>query len=340
MMFQPEPSYSYQDIGLVPLNKSTIESRDDVQTHISFLGADLKFPLLSAPMESAIGLNMVRALEKIGCISVLSRVDDPIENAKVYVRSWGKEVIPSIPARSGIEWWNHILYYLGNNLPKPFAVCIDTANGFHIATEDTVTRLKELFPDIKIIAGNIGSITGYIFMKELGVDAVRVGIGNGSVCTTSMATGIGIGQASLVREIWQYKEEFGGPLIIADGGIQSAGDIAKAIALGADVVMVGKLLAGCEESPGTVIKYRDKLYKQHAGQASFAIKRSKEYIEGDDTLVPYIGTVAELFAKLNDGLRSAMSYMNAENLNELRGLPDETFRLLIGAASKERQVHA
>jgi len=107
MEFQPRPSYSYQDIGLVPLQESTVESRDEVHTRMLFLSVNLGFPLLSAPMESAVGNFMVRALEGAECLPVIPRRENPEKNAKQYVLNWGKSVVPSIPARQGREWYKN-----------------------------------------------------------------------------------------------------------------------------------------------------------------------------------------------------------------------------------------
>lgn len=160
-------------------------------------------------------------------------------------------------------------------------------------------------------------------------------------CTTSIATGIGVGQASLIRDIANWRDSINcvTPLLIADGGIKVPGDLVKAIALGADVVMAGFVFAGAEESPGDVIKFQDKKYKQYAGEASFSVKKTNKYVEGEESLVPYSGPVANTWSKFEDGLRSAMSYMNAKTVYELRYQPDENFVILSGPARGERNPY-
>ena len=148
-----------------------------------------------------------------------------------------------------------------------------------------------------------------------------------------------MGQASLVREIAE-SDRNGETRIIADGGIRTPGDVAKAIALGADIAMLGKVFAGCEESPSPVVKFHGQKYKAYAGQASHAVKKSDKYIEGDDTLVPYCGSVEGVWSRFEDGIRSAMSYMNCRTIKDLGCLPPKNFRLLSPAAKVERGVHA
>ena len=188
---------------------------------------------------------------------------------------------------------------------------------------------------LKLIVGNIAHGATLKDLENAGADAVRVGIGSGSVCTTSIQTGIGIGQVSSLLNVCLIKEEQKLEIkIIADGGIKSPGDVAKAISLGADTVMLGRMLAGTKETPGEVIKYNDQLWKKYRGSASFGVKMRNEFIEGEETLVPYRGQVKNVINGISDGLKSSMSYMNCFNLDELK--KKESFTVLSESAYLER----
>jgi len=321
-------SYTYDDIGIVPNRFSQVDSRDSVNPSTNFLGFKLSLPIIVAPMRMVVNEHCATEIHKLGGVACLPRGSDPVLTHLPHA-------IHSIPVSNGIQKFEELYQH------QPTAVCIDTANGFNKAVGLLIGAIKRIDPNIKVIAGNIGSVVGYSYLKCMGADAVRVGIGGGSVCTTSVSTGIGVGQASLIREIAEFRrisKENNFPLIIADGGIKSPADMVKAIALGADIVMAGRIFAGSEESPGEVIKFQGKKYKQYAGEASFAVKRSNKYIEGDETLVPYSGPVAATWHKFEDGLRSAMSYMGTTNLEGLNFLPDECFALLTSSASGERNA--
>lgn len=338
--FQPKNSYSYGDIGLKPIYLSTIGSRKDVNPGTIFLDLPLSLPIVTAPMEKVVSYDMAATLHKLGGLAILPRTYSAYRDAELLLaleQDLAKEHyvgIPSIPAKDS--------YFSGRVFPSTFAVCIDVANGFHTHIEQTVKILKQEFPKIKIIAGNVASLEGFLYLTELGIDAVRVGIGSGSVCSTSIATGIGVGQASLIREIAECKMSINlpTPALIADGGIKTAGDIVKAIALGADVVMVGNLFAGTDEAPGDIIIHEGKKYKHFAGQASMHIKGTNTFVEGADVLVPYKKSVSDVWRALDDGIRSGMAYMNCQHLHELHYLPDEAFVLLGDAAKFERGIHA
>lgn len=324
-------SLTYDDISLVPTEISRIKTRTEPETKTYFLGEDLSLPVLSSPMDSVTGIQMAQVLGELGCIGIVNRFDSSVES---LLRNQSAEpLVKSVSAglTSGDELWEKFA-------EMKMIVCIDTANANNSEVLNKIEYVKKKF-NIRIIAGNIASGATLRSLESAGTDAVRVGIGSGSVCTTSIQTGIGIGQVSSLLDVYFKREEEKLNIkIIADGGIKSPGDVAKAISLGADTVMLGRMLAGSKEAPGEVIKYNGQLWKKYRGSASFGVKMKNEFIEGEETMVPYKGTVRNIINSISDGLRSAMSYMNSFTLDELRS--KQSFAILSNSSYLERLPRA
>lgn len=207
---------------------------------------------------------------------------------------------------------------------------VDVAHGHSEAVLRAVRTLRRHFPEVPIVAGNVATAEGTVDLIEAGADAVKVGVGPGSTCTTRVVTGAGVPQLSAILECARAARPRGVP-IIADGGIRSSGDITKALAAGASAVMLGNLLAGTEESPGATVIRNGRQYKTYRGMASLwatARRRSLDspvdeedigqiVAEGIEALVPYRGKVADVLRQLVGGLRSGMSYCGARNVPEL-----------------------
>ena len=202
---------------------------------------------------------------------------------------------------------------------------IDIAHGHSLNALNAIKQIKEEYPDVELIAGNIATAQAAIDLIKAGADAVKVGIGPGSICTTRITTGFGVPQLSAIINISPICKKYNIPLI-ADGGIKNASDIVKALAAGADTVMIGGQFAGTEESPGPTINYKGRQYKISRGMASLSAALSrpdaKEKInqitpEGIEARVPYIGPVKNIITQYVGGLRSGMSYGNAKNIKEL-----------------------
>lgn len=206
---------------------------------------------------------------------------------------------------------------------------VDIAHGHSSMAIQTIRQLKELCPHIDVIAGNVATAQGVRDLIEAGADAIKVGVGPGSICTTRLMTGCGVPQLTAIAWCAQEAQKYTIP-IIADGGIRLAGDITKAIAAGASSVMLGSLLAGTEESPGTTILKSGKKYKVIRGMASFGAHLGRQTKTGENTdandyvpegvegLVPYKGSIHEIIYQLIGGLRSGMSYCGAQTIEQLR----------------------
>ncbi len=320
-------SLTYDDISLIPTEVSRIKTRKEVNTKTEFLEHKLTLPLLSSPMESVTGIEMAKELSLLGCLGIINRFDSSL-----------KEIIGDKQNSNGIKAvsvaLNSELSTIQELADSSSIICIDTANANNSEVLKKTEQIKSNF-DVKVIVGNIAHGGSLSQLVDAGADAVRVGIGSGSVCTTSIQTGIGIGQVSSLLNVYFAREEKKLDIkIIADGGIKGAGDIAKAIAVGADAVMVGRLLAGTRETPGEVIRYNDQLWKKYRGSASFGVKMKNEFIEGEETMVPYKGVVKNVINAISDGLKSSMSYMNCLNIEELSKV--NTFAILSNYSYLER----
>lgn len=210
-------------------------------------------------------------------------------------------------------------------------VVIDAAHGHSIGVMSCLKMLKEKLPDLKVIAGNVATKEGVRELHALGADALRVGIGAGSICTTRIIAGVGVPQLTAVMDCAEEANKLG-IATIADGGIRSSGDVVKCLAAGASTVMMGNMFAGCDESPGEIEIYRNRAYKVYRGMGSigamkqgssdryFQIKESGAAIipEGVEGRVPYKGALNETMTQLLGGLRSGMGYCGAQNLAILR----------------------
>jgi IMP dehydrogenase len=228
---------------------------------------------------------------------------------------------------------------------------IDTAHGHSSRVIEAVREIKRRHTDVQLIAGNVGTTEGTRELIDAGVDAIKVGIGPGSICTTRVVTGAGVPQITAIRDCVQAARESNVP-VISDGGVKFSGDVAKAIASGADVVMIGSLFAGTEEAPGEVILFQGRSFKTYRGMGSIGAMRegsrdrySQERIEMESKLVPegiegrvpYKGTLADMVTQLIGGLRAGMGYTGCQNIREFQ--ENTRFVRITSAGLRESHVH-
>jgi IMP dehydrogenase len=230
-------------------------------------------------------------------------------------------------------------------------VVVDTAHGHSRSVLDAVTRIKRQSNAVQVVAGNVATAEGAKALIDSGADAIKVGIGPGSICTTRIVAGVGVPQLTAIMDAVEVARRTGTP-VIADGGIKYSGDLAKALAAGADCAMVGSLLAGTDETPGEVFLYQGRSYKTYRGMGSVAamargsadryfqqdIKDTLKLVpEGVEGQVPYKGAAATVLHQLSGGLRAAMGYVGAKTLKELHEKAE--FVRVSAAGMRESHVH-
>lgn len=229
-------------------------------------------------------------------------------------------------------------------------VVIDTAHGHSQGVLDRVKWVKETYPHIQVIGGNIATAAAALDLVKAGADAVKVGIGPGSICTTRIIAGVGVPQITAISNVAEALKETGVPMI-ADGGIRFSGDISKAIAAGANTVMIGSMFAGTDEAPGEVELYQGRTYKAYRGMGSIGAMQqgsSDRYFqssnaadklvpEGIEGRVPYKGPLKAIVHQLLGGLRSSMGYVGCKDIDEMRSKP--SFVRVTAAGMRESHVH-
>jgi IMP dehydrogenase len=230
-------------------------------------------------------------------------------------------------------------------------IVVDTAHGHSKGVLDVIKEIRQQHPKIQIIGGNIATAQAALALVEAGVDAVKVGIGPGSICTTRIVAGVGVPQISAIANVATALRDTGVP-VIADGGIRYSGDIAKAIAAGASTVMLGSAFAGTEETPGEIELYQGRSYKVYRGMGSLGAMvqgsadryfqdknagQNKLVPEGIEGRVPFKGSVTSVIHQLMGGLRASMGYTGCANILEMQKKPQ--FVQITGAGMKESHVH-
>ena len=332
---------TYDDIQLVP-QYSDIPSRTQINLHtLVSRRYGILNPLVASPMDTVCGEEMafkMFLMGGVGCIHRFMSIEEqskivkslyyriygegfggPFEDWGIMYDDWHSEInhIP-IMAAIGVSESDKerakLLIDSGANI-----LVIDVAHGHHTNVLEMIKWCKNnLDSKVDIIAGNIATAQAAMELETYGADGLRVGIGGGSLCTTRIKTGFGVPNVSCLEEIIRVAKT----PVMADGGIRTSGDIAKALALGASSVMLGSLLAGTEEAPGQIIETSKGLYKRYRGSASLETKvvngQQVRNVEGESTTIPYKGGVKFIVNGLLDGVKSALSYGGARNLKEFK----------------------
>ena len=324
------PTNSFDDVLLVP-QYSDINSRTEIDISRTLGDQTYEIPIISSPMDTVTGLDMAKTFSTLGGMSVTHRYCSMQEQSKMT---------PATSAAAiGIngDFMERIDYL--NKTSNVNVFCLDVAHGHHVLMERALKSIKDKYgDDFTLIAGNVATPQGYVSLSEWGADAVRIGIGGGSICSTRVQTGHGVPTFESVLTCG-YED---GATIIADGGIKSAGDIVKALAAGADFVMLGSMLAGTDESPGQVFQSSDGgKYKVYRGMASVEAQRDwrgkAKSLEGISTTIPYKGSVVPIVENLIQNIKSGLSYTGARNITQLQSRAE--FILQTHAAQIESSTH-
>ena len=316
----------FDDVLLIP-QKSFVKSRNDVSLATQITPQiKLDFPVISINMDCVTGIDMALAMSRYGATSFFPRfkpAKDQVKDIK-KVLSQNQQTIPAIGIKPA-EWDRlKLLVDLGIK-----TITIDIAHAHQQTCLDFVKTIKKEYKHLEIIAGVIATRQAAIDLFKAGACSVRVGLGPGTICTTRIVTGHGMPQITAIIEVAKATKEFGGYLL-ADGGTHNSGDIVKALAAGANAVIIGSQLAGTDEAPGKIHIIKGKKYKSYNGSTSRTEKNKQlkqnskdknnkytSYIEGTEAFVPYKGPVTNVLNRMNAGLRSGFSYSGALNIKQL-----------------------
>ncbi|HYV33405.1 MAG TPA: IMP dehydrogenase [Candidatus Limnocylindria bacterium] len=345
-MIKIERALTFDDVLLVPNYSEVVPTEVDTAAFFT-PKIKLKIPISSSAMDTVTESKMAIALGKEGGIGVIHKNLDIAAQAKAVaeVRAAGLPSAAAIGATGTFLERAEALVKAGVNV-----LVIDTAHGHSKRVIEAVKTIAKKFPKVEIVAGNIATAEGAKALIAAGADAVKVGIGPGSICTTRIVSGCGVPQITAISNVAAACKKTKTP-VIADGGIKFSGDIAKALAVGASSVMLGSLLAGTDESPGQIFDEHGKKFKSYRGMGSLGamnqgskdrygqdkVVGGKLVPEGVEARVAYKGSVINIVEQLVGGLRSGMGYSGAKNIIDLQ--KKARFVRITPAGLKESHVH-
>lgn len=324
------PEYlTYDDVLLLPNYSEVMPSEADVASQLTN-EIMVRLPVIASPMDTVCESRMAITIGKLGGYGIIHRnfsiTDQVAELQKVLAQG----ITCGVAVGVGDDFEPRVRALVEAGAKE---ICLDSAHGHSKNIIDATRFMKETYPDIQVISGNVATYEGAKALFEAGADAIKVGMGPGSICTTRVVSGMGVPQLSAVVETVRAARECG-KHVIADGGIKTGGDIIKALAAGASTVMLGSMLAGTDEAPGDVIQVNGKLFKSYRGMGSVAAmkkgsaarygqeweqgKTKKLVPEGVEGLVPHRGGLENHLYQLIGGVKSGMGYLGVRNLEELR----------------------
>lgn len=346
---------TFDDVLLLPDASQVVPSEVETTTRLTEKFS-LNVPIISSAMDTVTESGMAIAMAKAGGAGIIHRnlaIDEQVAHIKAVRAAGG--ALAGAAVGVGEDGFKRAVALMEAGVDL---LVVDTAHGHHQGVLDAIAKIKSVNASQQVIGGNVATRAGAQALINAGADAVKVGVGPGSICTTRVVAGVGVPQITAIMEVHKATSSAGVPLI-ADGGIQYSGDIVKAIVAGADVVMLGSLFAGCEESPGQWHEENGVKFKSYRGMGSLGAMASRgatpsyskdRYMQDDilseDKLVPegiegrvsYRGTVAQVVHQLAGGLRSGMGYAGARNIGELQR--NGRFVQITSAGLRESHPHS
>jgi IMP dehydrogenase len=339
---------TFDDILMLPRYSNILPANTNISLDLTNK-IKLKVPFISSAMDTVTESNMAIAMAKAGGIGIIHRNFEIKKQSNEIKKVKKKRLLVGAAIGTNREDLDRAKSLLANGVD---IIVIDTAHGHSEKVLNVLSKLKKINSKIPICVGNIATGEAAKKLYNCGADIIKVGIGPGSICTTRMVAGIGVPQISAIIEVKKVlnKKKI---KIISDGGIKFSGDIAKALAAGADAIMMGSIFAGTDESPGKKFKVKEKIYKQYRGMGSIGAMssgsanryfqknykdKSKFVPEGVEGRVEYKGSVSKIIYQLQGGLRSSMGYIGAKNLNEIK--KKAKFIKITKAGFYESMVHS
>ena len=347
-MVSIKEALTFDDVLLLPRYSSVLPSKTNIYLELT-KKISLKVPFLSSAMDTVTESKMAIAIAKEGGIGVIHRNLNVKDQSQEVKKVKNKRLIVGAAVGTNKEDLDRARSLLINGVDL---IVIDTAHGHSEKVLKTLSKLKKIVKEVPICVGNIATGEAAKRLYNSGADIIKVGIGPGSICTTRMVAGIGVPQISAIMEVKKALNKKS-VKIISDGGIKFSGDIAKALAAGADAIMMGSIFAGTEESPGKKFKVKGKLFKEYRGMGSIGAMsagsanryfqknfkdKSKFVPEGVEGRVEYKGKVSKIIYQLQGGLRSSMGYIGAQNLDEIN--KKAKFIKITKAGFYESMVHS